>query len=83
MLVPGAEGETVAAVQTALITAGVEVRGGADGVYGNDTMVAVAEYQRRNDALQMTGAVDLATARSLGVYEEPSAGDEATAPAAP
>ena len=74
VLVPGAEGEVVAAVQEALIAAGVEVAGGADGVYGNDTMAAVAEYQRRNDGLQVTGAVDIATARSLGVYEDPDAG---------
>ena len=79
VLVPGAEGEVVAAVQEALIAAGVEVAGGADGVYGNDTMAAVAEYQRRNDALQETGAVDVATARSLGVYQDPDAADESTA----
>ena len=71
VLVPGAEGELVSAVQDALIAAGVDVAGGADGVYGNDTMAAVAEYQRRNDGLQVTGAVDMATARSLGVYEDP------------
>ena len=39
-------------------------------------MAAVAEYQRRNDPLQVTGAVDLATARALGVFDE---GDETTA----
>ena len=77
VLVPGAEGEMVDAVQEALIAAGVDVPGGADGVYGNDTMVAVAEYQRRNDGLQVTGAVDMATARSLGVYEDPDAADDA------
>jgi peptidoglycan hydrolase-like protein with peptidoglycan-binding domain len=69
VLVPGAEGEIVAAVQQALIAADVEVAGGADGVYGNDTMAAVADYQRSND-LQVTGAVDMATARSLGVYRD-------------
>ena len=68
VLVPGAEGEVVEAVQEALVRAGVDVPGGADGVYGNDTMATVAEYQRRTDGLQATGAVDLATARSLGVY---------------
>ncbi len=83
VLVPGAEGEVVAAVQEALIAAGVEVDGGADGVYGNDTMAAVAEYQRRNDALQETGAVDMATARSLGVYEDPEAADGPTQAAPP
>ena len=76
VLVPGAEGDEVAETQAALIEAGIEVPGGADGVYGNDTMVAVAEYQREAGDLQVTGAVDEATARSLGVYgrtaEEPA-----------
>jgi peptidoglycan hydrolase-like protein with peptidoglycan-binding domain len=83
VLVPGAEGEPVEAVQDALIAAGVEVRGGADGVYGNDTMAAVAEYQRATDGLQVTGAVDMATARSLGVIEDPDAVEEATPTTAP
>jgi peptidoglycan hydrolase-like protein with peptidoglycan-binding domain len=78
VLVPGAEGEMVESAQEALIAAGVEVPGGADGVYGNDTMSAVAAYQRRQGDLQVTGAVDVATARSLGVYEDPDADDEAT-----
>jgi hypothetical protein len=50
-------------------------------VYGNDTMAAVAEYQRRNE-LPVTGAVDLPTARALGVVEDPAtagpAADEVT-----
>ncbi|MCB0968601.1 MAG: peptidoglycan-binding protein [Ilumatobacter sp.] len=70
ILVPGAEGEVVAETQAALIEAGIDVPGGADGVYGNDTMVAVAAYQREAGDLQVTGAVDEATARSLGVYGE-------------
>ena len=77
VLVPGAEGETVTDVQEALVAAGIDVPGGADGVYGNDTMVAVAEYQRRNEGLQETGAVDVATARSLGVLEDADASDDA------
>ena len=82
LLLPGTEGDVVIAVQEALMAAGVEVPGGADGVYGNDTMIAVAEYQRRTGGLQMTGAVDMATARSLGVYEDPDAASEtAAAPA--
>ena len=79
VLVPGAEGEIVAGVQDALIAADIEVAGGADGVYGNDTMAAVAEYQRRNDDLQETGAVDIATARALGVYEDPEAVEQSNA----
>lgn len=81
VLVPGADGEIVAAVQHALIAADVELAGGADGVYGNDTMAAVAEYQRSNDALMVTGAVDIATARALGVYRDTT--DETPATTAP
>jgi len=82
VLVPGAEGEAVTAVQEALVAAGIEVPGGADGVYGNDTMAAVAEYQRGTDGVQVTGAVDMATARALGVYEDAEA-ETATTAAAP
>jgi peptidoglycan hydrolase-like protein with peptidoglycan-binding domain len=71
-------GETVEAVQDALVDAGVDVPGGADGVYGNDTMAAVAAYQRRDGDLQVTGAVDMATARALGVYADPEAAAETT-----
>jgi peptidoglycan hydrolase-like protein with peptidoglycan-binding domain len=78
VLVPGAGGEVVEKVQDALIAAGVDVPGGADGVYGNDTMAAVAAYQRQTEGLQVTGAVDMATARSLGVFEDPNAVDEPT-----
>ncbi len=70
LLVPGADGDVVVAVQEAIIAAGVELPGGADGVYGNDTMIAVADYQRLVGDLQVTGAVDVATARSLGVYSD-------------
>ena len=68
VLVPGAAGDVVSDVQSALIHEGIEVPGGTDGVYGNDTMAAVAAYQRTTGDLQVTGAVDAATARSLGVY---------------
>jgi hypothetical protein len=78
VLVPGAEGDIVTAVQEALIADGIDVPGGADGVYGNDTMAAVAAYQRQHDELQETGAVDMATARALGVFEDPDSADEAT-----
>ena len=79
VLVPGATGDVVESIQEAMIAAGIELRGGADGAYGNDTMAAVAEYQRRDGNLQVTGAVDMATARALGVYEEP----DTQAPAEP
>lgn len=83
ILVPGAEGDAISDVQQALIEAGVDVPGGPDGVFGYDTMAAVAEYQRIVGDLQVTGAVDMSTARSLGVYEDPDAVDVAIAPAAP
>lgn len=68
MLMPGAEGDAVIAVQEALVAAGIELRGGVDGEYGTSTMVAVADYQRTNDDLHVTGAVDEDTARALGVH---------------
>lgn len=73
VLVPGAEGPRVEAVQQAMLEAGIDVPGGADGVYGNDTMAAVAEFQRGNGELQVTGAVDAPTARALGVDLDPGA----------
>ena len=73
VLVPGAEGQTVDTVQDALIAAGVDVPGGVDGLYGDDTMVAVAAYQRRHEGFQVAGAVSIATARSLGVFDDPDA----------
>jgi hypothetical protein len=72
VLVPGAEGDLVADLQATLLDAGIDVPGGADGVFGNDTMAAVAAYQRNVDGLQVTGAVDVDTARSLGILDEPS-----------
>jgi peptidoglycan hydrolase-like protein with peptidoglycan-binding domain len=79
LLLPGAEGDVVRAVQDALIAAGVDVPGGADGVYGDSTMIAVAEFQRRNPPLDETGAVDEATAVALGVHTDPDAPTPTTA----
>jgi hypothetical protein len=79
VLLPGAEGDVVRAVQEALIAAGIDVPGGADGVYGDSTMIAVAEFQRRNAALDETGAVDEATAIALGVHTDPEAPTTTTA----
>ena len=60
-------------MQQALIAAGIDIPGGADGIYGDDTMIAVAEYQRRNPELRETGAVDVATATALGVHVDSDA----------
>ena len=64
-----------------MIDEGIELDGGVDGVYGNDTMAAVAEYQQLEDGLQVTGAVDAATARALGVNEASEESAEAEQPA--
>ena len=65
----GVYGETsnrVAALQKALIKAGITVRGGADGVFGSATSAAVMSFQRR-ESLHVTGVVNLATAEKLGL----------------
>ncbi len=74
VLVPGADGAPVVDVQEALLSNGIDLPGGADGAYGNDTMAAVAAFQRTVDGLQVTGAVDIATARALGVIGESADG---------
>lgn len=73
LLLPGAEGAVVEDVQAALVASGVELPGGVDGVYGDSTMIAVAEFQRRHGGLTVTGAVDRATAAALGVWTDPDA----------
>jgi Putative peptidoglycan binding domain len=63
----GDVGPTVAEVQQALVDAGVAIVGGADGVYGELTAQAVAEFQQAR-GLAETGTVDEPTAVSLGVH---------------
>lgn len=60
----GSLGADVAALQQALIDAGIAVRGGADGAYGPATRDAVRSFQRAND-LEQTGRIDAATADAL------------------
>jgi peptidoglycan hydrolase-like protein with peptidoglycan-binding domain len=62
----GERSERVAALQNALMNAGITVRGGADGVFGSATAAAVMSFQRR-EALQVTGVVNTATAEKLGL----------------
>jgi peptidoglycan hydrolase-like protein with peptidoglycan-binding domain len=71
----GEKGARVVALQTALVSAGISLRGGVDGSFGSGTSAAVMEFQRRND-LPVTGKVDGRTAAALGL-------DRAAAPAAP
>ncbi len=75
----GEKGVRVTALQSALINAGLVVRGGADGDYGPGTSAAVMDFQRAH-GLSATGKVDDATAAALGLTpaEAPAAVDPAT-----
>ena len=70
-LTAGQQGDAVKALQSALIAAGVAVRGGADGRYGPATSQAVASYQT-NMRLTATGTVDTLTAQLLGLVAGPA-----------
>jgi peptidoglycan hydrolase-like protein with peptidoglycan-binding domain len=65
----GSRGTHVAALQRALIAAGVAVPGGADGIFGNATAGAVRTFQTRR-GLPVTGVADRATLRALGLVAE-------------
>lgn len=61
----------VAAVQRALISQGISVRGGADGYFGPATLAAVKLFQERR-GLASTGEVNATTAHLLGLTPAPS-----------
>ena len=63
-LTTGARGPEVKALQEKLIKAGIQVQGGADGVFGKGTASAVAQFQK-SKGLPATGAADAATLASL------------------
>jgi len=63
---PGSRGSQVVHVQRALISRGYKILGGADGIYGSATRAAVSRFQTAKK-LAVTGRVDLATARALGL----------------
>ena len=65
------KGQRVLALQSALVNAGIAVRGGVDGDYGGGTSAAVMEFQRQN-GLSVTGRVDAATAAALGLEKMPA-----------
>ncbi len=70
-LAVGARGALVSSLQKALIAAGIQVPGGADGAFGNATKKALAAYQQAN-GLPATGSVDAATAEKLGLGTTPT-----------
>ncbi len=69
--VRGNRGDSVRLLQNALINAGIEVKGGADGVFGGATFVALQNYQTTN-ALTVTGTLTTQTAVKLGLVAAPA-----------
>lgn len=69
--VRGNRGDTVRAVQIALINAGIEVKGGSDGVFGGATYVALQKYQTAHN-LTITGTVTMQSAIKLGLVAAPA-----------
>ena len=67
----GNRGDSVRTLQNALIKAGIEVKGGADGVFGGATFVALQKYQTAN-ALTVTGTLTTQTAVKLGLVAAPA-----------
>ncbi|MEY3091218.1 MAG: putative peptidoglycan binding domain, partial [Actinomycetota bacterium] len=66
----GDRGSAVVALQKALISAGITVPGGADGVFGRGTAGALAQFQR-SVGLAPTGTVDPSSAHLLGLAPAP------------
>jgi peptidoglycan hydrolase-like protein with peptidoglycan-binding domain len=62
----GQSGDLVRALQNALIANGTEVKGGADGVFGVATTVAISNFQAAR-ALNQTKVLDVTTAVALGL----------------
>lgn len=72
-LTTGSTGESVRALQEALIARGITVVGGADGSFGPKTLAAVNEFQR-SIGLEVTNSVDEATAIAVGTAVSPLTG---------
>ncbi|HEY1281355.1 MAG TPA: peptidoglycan-binding protein [Acidimicrobiales bacterium] len=76
-LVEGDTGDAVVRVQQALVGAGIDVKGGADGTFGLATTQAVSAFQRQH-GLDVSGVVDQRTAVALGLRQGPQAAASAT-----
>jgi murein DD-endopeptidase MepM/ murein hydrolase activator NlpD len=64
--VRGQTSENVRTLQNALINSGIEVKGGADGVFGVATSVAIGKFQTAQ-GINVTTALDAPTAAALGL----------------
>jgi peptidoglycan hydrolase-like protein with peptidoglycan-binding domain len=69
--VRGNRSDAVRTLQKALIAAGIEVKGGADGVFGGATFVALQKYQTANN-LTASGTLTTQTAVKLGLVAAPA-----------
>ncbi|MFI0460713.1 MAG: peptidoglycan-binding protein [Ilumatobacteraceae bacterium] len=69
--VRGNRSDSVRLLQNSLINAGIEVKGGADGVFGGATFVALQNYQTTN-SLTVTGTLTTQTAVKLGLVAAPA-----------
>lgn len=66
----GERGDRVRALQQSLLSAGIKIRGGADGTFGQLTTTAIKRFQRQN-GLPVTGTMNAQTAYKLGLIEAP------------
>ena len=64
--VRGQKSENVRTLQNALINAGIEVKGGADGVFGVATSVSIGKFQSAQ-GMNVTTVLDAPTAAALGL----------------
>lgn len=62
----GQRSDAVRAVQNALVATGIEVKGGADGVFGIATAISIGKFQESQN-IPVTKALDVRTAIALGV----------------
>ena len=69
--VRGNRGEDVRVLQKALVNAGIEVKGGVDGIFGGATFVAIQKFQGAN-GIPVTGVLNAQTAIKLGIMAAPA-----------
>lgn len=69
--VRGNRGDSVKVVQQALVAAGIQVKGGVDGIFGGATTVAIQAFQIAKE-INATGRLDVRTGIALGVVAPPS-----------
>ncbi len=66
----GDKNDATRVIQTVLVAAGIEIKGGIDGVFGIATTIAVQKFQTAQN-LSVTGRVDYATALKMNIVSPP------------